>query len=175
MSRRNRPGYFRTPAVCEWFTTFSGLSGPAVKPIGLRCVAQIAQTSRLPISCMGGISSWKEAAEYILVGASNVQICTELMLRGYDIIKGMKEGLTRYLKSKGFSEINEIRSLALPKLVSHESLDRSYRVRPEIDEQSCNTCGRCIIACRDAGSNALLIKDSNLPWMTRHATDVPSA
>ncbi|MFA4886389.1 MAG: NAD-dependent dihydropyrimidine dehydrogenase subunit PreA [Desulfotomaculaceae bacterium] len=144
------------------FSTFGGLSGPAVKPIGLRCVAQIAQTSRLPISGMGGISSWKEAAEYILVGASSVQICTEVMLRGYGIIKGMKEGLTQYLKSKGLSDLDSLRALALPKLVSHESLDRNYRVWPLIDKQTCNACGRCVVACRDAGSNALLINNSKL-------------
>jgi dihydropyrimidine dehydrogenase (NAD+) subunit PreA len=89
-------------------STFGGLSGPAVKPIGLRCVAQIAQASTLPISGMGGISSWKEAVEYILVGASNVQICTEVMLKGYGIIKGLSEGLTRYLKNKGFLEVNSL-------------------------------------------------------------------
>lgn len=144
------------------FSTFGGLSGPAVKPIGLRCVAQIAQTSRLPISGIGGISSWKEAAEYILVGASNVQICTEVMLRGYGIIKGMKEGLTRYLRSKGLFEVDGLRAQALPKLVSHESLNRNYRVYPNIDKQTCNACGRCVIACRDAGNNALLINDSKL-------------
>lgn len=144
------------------FSTFGGLSGPAVKPIGLRCVAQIAQTSRLPISGLGGISSWKEAAEYILVGASNVQICTEVMLKGYGIIKDMKEGLTRYLKSKGLFDLDGLRALALPKLVSHESLDRNYRVWPHIDKQTCNACGRCVSACRDAGSNALLINDSKL-------------
>jgi dihydropyrimidine dehydrogenase (NAD+) subunit PreA len=149
------------PSV-EGFSTIGGLSGPAVKPIGLRCVAQIAQTSRLPISGMGGISSWKEAAEYIMVGASNVQICTEVMLKGYGIIEGMKKGLARYLKSKGLFEVDGLRAQALPKLVSHESLNRNYRVWPDIDKQTCNACGRCVTACRDAGRNALLINGSKL-------------
>jgi dihydropyrimidine dehydrogenase (NAD+) subunit PreA len=149
------------PSV-KGFSAYGGLSGPAVKPIGLRCVAQIAQTSRLPISGMGGIRTWKESAEYILVGASNVQICTEVMLKGYGIIKGMTEGLSRYLKSKELREVDGLRGLALPKLTSHESLNRNYRVRPNIDYQTCNNCGLCVIACRDAGSNALQINDSKL-------------
>lgn len=144
------------------FSTFGGLSGPAVKPVGLRCVAQIAQASALPVSGMGGISSWKEAVEYILVGASHVQICTEVMLKGYGIIKGLTEGLTRYLKNKGFHEVNSLRGRSLPKLTNHESLDRNYRILPNVDNQTCTACGRCVIACRDAGSNALLIDDSKL-------------
>ncbi|MEN6349710.1 MAG: NAD-dependent dihydropyrimidine dehydrogenase subunit PreA [Syntrophomonas sp.] len=144
------------------FSTFGGLSGPAVKPIGLRCVAQIAQASPLPVSGMGGISSWKEAVEYMLVGASNVQICTEVMLKGYGIIKGLTEGLTRYLRNKGFPNVNSLRGRSLPKLLNHESLDRNYRVMPKVDDQTCNACGRCVIACRDGGSNALLINNSTL-------------
>ncbi|ATW23855.1 NAD-dependent dihydropyrimidine dehydrogenase subunit PreA [Candidatus Formimonas warabiya] len=143
-------------------TTFGGLSGPAVKPIGLRCVAQIAQRSRLPISGIGGIRSWKEAVEYILVGASNVQMCTEVMLNGYGIIKGLTEGLTQYLKSKGIDKVDQLRAKALSKLVNHGSLNRSYRVWPDLNKGTCNACGRCVVACRDAGSNALQITDSKL-------------
>ena len=95
------------PAV-NGLSTFGGLSGPAVKPIGLRCIAQIAQASKLPISGMGGISRWEEAVEYILLGSSNVQICTEVMLQGYGIIKGLKEGLTSYLKNKGLMEVSSV-------------------------------------------------------------------
>jgi len=153
--------YEPQPAV-DGFSTFGGLSGSAVKPIGLRCVAQMAQASRLPIMGMGGISSWREAVEYMLVGASSVQVCTEVMLRGYGIIKGMKEGLVRYLTSKGLSEVGELRGRALPKLVNHSLLNRDFRVWPSIDEETCNACGRCVTACRDAGSNALHISDGRL-------------
>ena len=149
------------PAV-NGFSTFGGLSGPAVKPIGLRCVAQISQASKLPVSGLGGVSSWKEAVEYMLADAGNVQICTEVMLKGYGIIKGLTAGLARYLKDKGFPRVSGLRGLALPKLTSHESLDRNCRVRPSVDPKTCNACGRCVTACRDGGRNALLIRDSRL-------------
>ncbi len=144
------------------FSTLGGLSGPAVKPIGLRCVAQMAEASRLPISGLGGISSWREAVEYILVGASNVQVCTEVMLRGYGVVKAMKSGLARYLSSKGLSSVEELRGRALPKLVSHASLSREFRVWPQIDQMTCNACGRCVTACRDGGGHALHIIDDQL-------------
>ena len=81
-------------------STFGGYSGMAVKPIGLRCVAQMRQTSELPILGIGGISKWQDAAEYMTVGADVVQVCTEVMINGYGIIAGLKKGLLDYLKKK---------------------------------------------------------------------------
>ena len=77
----------------------SGYSGPGVKPIGLRCVAQMAQDPalKLPISGIGGIETWMDVAEYLLCGASTVQITTGVIHYGYRIVEDILEGLSYYL------------------------------------------------------------------------------
>ncbi|MEM4157516.1 MAG: NAD-dependent dihydropyrimidine dehydrogenase subunit PreA, partial [Candidatus Methanomethylicaceae archaeon] len=94
---------FEPIPTVDGMSTFGGLSGPGVKPIGLRCVAQIAQTTNIPVSGIGGITTWKDAVEYLLVGAGSVQVCTAVMWRGYRIISDFVDGLTNYLADKGFS------------------------------------------------------------------------
>ena len=89
------------PSV-EGYSTFGGYSGYAIKPIGLRCVAQIAQCVSVPIMGMGGICSWRDAAEYLAAGAGAVEVCTEVMLKGVGIIRSLQDGLRKYLVQKGF-------------------------------------------------------------------------
>ena len=93
----------------DGYSTYGGLSGEAVKPIGFRCVAQLRQNSDLPILGMGGISNWEDAAQYIALGSDAVQICTEVMINGYGIINGLKSGLLNYLEAKGFNEYIRIK------------------------------------------------------------------
>lgn len=104
----------------DGYSTYGGLSGSAVKPIGFKCVAQLSQSSELPILGMGGISSWEDAAQYIALGSDAVQVCTEVMINGYGIIKGLKAGLLNYLESKGFNSISELKNIAVKKITSHE-------------------------------------------------------
>ena len=136
-------------------STYGGLSGEAVKPIGFRCVAQLRQHSDLPILGMGGISSWEDAAQYIALGADAVQICTEVMINGYGIINGLKSGLLNYLETKGFNDISELKNIAIPKITSHEGLNKKNHLYPSIDNDKCVKCGKCARICSESEYHAL--------------------
>jgi dihydropyrimidine dehydrogenase (NAD+) subunit PreA len=136
-------------------TALGGYSGPAVKPIGLRCIVQLAKATRLPLSGIGGVASWEDAAEYILAGASTVQVCTAVMLRGYKIVERMKLGLSDYMDQKGFGSLAEMRGYVLPKITAHEGLDFGHKMVASIDEALCTKCGLCHTACRDGGWQAI--------------------
>ncbi len=141
-------------------STFGGYSGRAIKPIGLRCVAQIRQASKLPILGMGGISTWQDAAEYITLGADAVQICTEVMINGYGIIDSLKKGLLDYLKSKKFKSPKDLKNKAIPQLSSHEQLLKKKKVHPTIDNTLCCKCGKCIKICHESKNSCLaFVKD----------------
>lgn len=137
------------------YSTFGGLSGLCVKPIGLRCVAQIAKAVNVPVHATGGISTWKDFVEYAAVGASTAQICTEVMLKGLSIIDRLKKGLTDYMTGKNFSSIEDFRGAALAKLTSHIDLSRHYKVTAFIDAEKCSQCGNCINICAESGANSL--------------------
>lgn len=139
-------------------STFGGYSGKAVKPIGLRVVAQLAKASSLPIMGMGGISDWRDAGEYIAVGAAVVQVCTEVMLKGMGIIESLTQGLSGYLDRKAFPDLGALRGQALARISSHESLDRSTRMVARVDGAKCVACGRCQISCADGGHQAIQLR-----------------
>ena len=136
-------------------STYGGLSGEAVKPIGFRCVAQLRQNSNLPILGMGGITNWQDAAQYIALGSDAVQICTEVMINGYEIINGLKSGLLNYMESKGFNNISELKNIAIPKITSHEKLNKKHYVYPLIDKEKCVSCGKCVKICSESEYHAL--------------------
>lgn len=136
-------------------STYGGLSGEAVKPIGFKCVAQLRQNSDLPILGMGGISTWKDAAQYIALGSDAVQICTEVMINGYGIINGLKSGLLNYLEIKEFKDISELKNIAVKKITSHEKLNKKSHLYPYIDKEKCVSCGKCAKICSESEYNAL--------------------
>ncbi len=142
------------PSV-QGYSAHGGYSGRAIKPIALRCVADAAQASSLPISGVGGVYSWRDAVEYLLLGATTVQVCTAVMEMGFDIVGPMKEGLSQWLAGKGFESVQQVIGLALPRLVEHEKLPRGVTVRARIDLTKCIGCRRCYIACRDGGHQAI--------------------
>ena len=143
-------------------STFGGYSGMSVKPVGLRCVAQIRQASKLPILGIGGISSWHDAAEYIAVGADVVQVCTEVMLNGYQIIEPMKKGLLSYLESKGFNSPADLKNKAIDKLSAHKNLNKSQLIYPHINNDLCVKCGKCVMICDESEHSALRLDGAQI-------------
>ena len=91
---------------------FGGLSGPAVKPIALRCVYDIYERVKVPIIGCGGITSWQDAAEFLLAGASAIQVGTAIATKGSSIFKNIIRGLNAYLEKKDFESVNEIVGLS---------------------------------------------------------------
>lgn len=132
-----------------------GLSGPAVKPIALAAVANIAAAAKAPICGIGGITTWEDAAEFILLGASTVQICTAVMIYGFAIIDSLVEGLAGFMKKKGFSRVSDMVGASLPKLVPLGKLDTKIRLAAHIDNTTCVQCDACFVSCRDGGYQAV--------------------
>jgi len=135
--------------------SWAGLSGTAIKPIGLRCVAQVSLATGLPVFGVGGIGTWQDAAEYMAVGAGVVQVGTAAMFKGYDIVEPMKSGLAAYLSEKGYSSPRELVGKALPHIVSHDDLNRKRKSIFKINAELCNKCQLCVTACRDGGYQAI--------------------
>ncbi len=139
-------------------SSISGYSGKAIKPIALRFITQMKQHPQLkdiPISGMGGIETWRDALEFFLVGATNIQVTTSIMQYGYRIIEDMKSGLTYYIKQKKFNSIQDIAGLALNNIIPAKNLDRDFKVIPDINYDKCIGCGRCYISCYDAAHQAI--------------------
>ena len=143
-------------------STFGGYSGMSIKPIGLRCVAQIRQNSNLPILGMGGISTWYDAGEYISVGADAVQVCTEVMVNGYGIIKQLKDGLLKYLEDKGFDSLKDIKNKAIANITAHAKLNKAKKVCPFIDDNICIKCQKCVTICHESEHDALSLVDGKI-------------
>jgi dihydropyrimidine dehydrogenase (NAD+) subunit PreA len=143
--------------------TYGGYSGPAVKPIGLRVVSQIARESDVPVMGIGGISRWQDAAEYIAAGASAVQVCTAVMWEGAGIIREMNAGLSAYLAQKHFNGPGDLRGRALSRIGTHESLSRDEKWYATAGfPERCTACGHCVVTCRDGGYAAIAIDDRHV-------------
>jgi dihydropyrimidine dehydrogenase (NAD+) subunit PreA len=139
-------------------SSHGGYCGPAVKPIALNMVASIAAdpyTEGLPISGIGGIGTWQDVAEYILLGSTTIQVCTAVMHYGYRIVEGMAEGLSNYLDSKGIASVEDLRGMSVNRVTDWQSLDINYVVKANIDQDKCINCGLCYIACQDGAHQAI--------------------
>ncbi|MDP1677665.1 MAG: NAD-dependent dihydropyrimidine dehydrogenase subunit PreA [Bacteroidota bacterium] len=134
-----------------------GYAGPAVKPIALNMVSEIARDPEinLPISGMGGISNWRDALEFILLGASSVQVCTAAMHYGFRIVEDMNEGLTNWMEEKGFTSLDQVRGKALPNISSFGDMNLLYKDVAKIDEKKCIQCNLCYIACEDTAHQCI--------------------
>ena len=138
--------------------THGGYCGPAVKPIALNMVAEVArdeQTRGLPISGIGGITTWRDAVDFIALGAGNVQVCTAAMTYGFKVVDEMIAGLSDFMDSKGIQSIDEIVGKAVDKLTDWQYLDLNYIVKAQIDQDSCIKCGRCHVVCEDTSHQAI--------------------
>lgn len=130
-------------------TCYGGYSGPAVKPVALRCISTIKAKTNLPIFGMGGINYWEDAVEHIMAGASAVQVCTAVMLRGFRIIDNLVKGLNDYMDRKGYQTIDEMVGLVVPKVKQHSGLEFKKREVAFIDQSKCISCDLCYISCND--------------------------
>jgi dihydropyrimidine dehydrogenase (NAD+) subunit PreA len=134
-----------------------GYAGPAVKPIALHMVSQIAGDAEinLPISAIGGISTWRDALEFVLLGASSVQVCTAVMHYGFRIIEDMTEGLTNWMEEKNFRTLDDVRGKSLKGISDFGNLNLLYKAVARIDESKCIQCNLCYIACNDAAHQCI--------------------
>lgn len=135
-----------------------GYCGPAVKPIALNMVAEIArdkETSGLPISGIGGITTWRDAAEFLVLGAGNVQVCTAAMTYGFKIVEEMLEGLSNWMDKAGHSDLDQIIGAGVPNVTDWQYLNLEYVTKAKIDQDACIKCGRCHIACEDTSHQAI--------------------
>lgn len=148
---------FITFPVVGTQSTHGGYCGPAVKPIALNMVKNCAKHPgvQLPISGIGGIENWRDAVEFILVGASSLQVCTSVMHYGFGIIRELKSGLECYMDEKGFKTINEMVGKALPNITAWEHLNLEYKVVANISDEKCIGCQLCYIACEDGAHQAI--------------------
>jgi dihydropyrimidine dehydrogenase (NAD+) subunit PreA len=135
-----------------------GYCGPAVKPIALHMVAEIArhpETAGLPISGIGGVTDWRDAVDFLALGASNVQVCTAAMVYGFRIIDDLKSGLSHFLRDKGMRRVSDLVGRAVPSVTDWQYLNLNYVVKARIDQALCIQCGRCHIVCEDASHQAI--------------------
>ena len=138
--------------------THGGMCGPAVKPMALSMVSEIARdpaTHGLPISAIGGITTWRDAAEFIALGAGTVQVCTAAMTYGFKIVEEMISGLENFMDSKGYKTIEDFRGRAVKSVTDWQYLNLNYVAKAEIDQDSCIKCGRCHIVCEDTSHQAI--------------------
>ena len=135
-----------------------GYSGNAVKPIALRFISDLSRNSELDgmhLSGMGGIETWRDALEFILLGSGSLQVTTAVMQYGYRIIDDLIEGLQEYMKSKGVSAVRDLIGAAAGTVVDHHSIERDTVLFPVFDYELCNGCGRCYLSCMDGGHQAI--------------------
>jgi dihydropyrimidine dehydrogenase (NAD+) subunit PreA len=140
-----------------------GYSGPAVKPIAMHMTSAVASDPEigLPISAIGGIADWHDAVEFMLLGASTVQVGTSVMHWGYRLIDDLVDGMSTYLRAKGLHSPSELVGKALPTIGDWGQLDQSFRLLAQIDDQTCIHCNLCYAACEDGGHQAIHLERTN--------------
>ncbi|MGR3571199.1 NAD-dependent dihydropyrimidine dehydrogenase subunit PreA [Brevirhabdus sp.] len=142
-----------------------GYCGQAVKPIALNMVAEIArdaQTAGLPISGIGGVTTWRDAAEFMALGCGTVQVCTAAMTYGFRIIEELTAGLSGWMEDKGYSRTEEFVGRAVPNVTDWQYLNLNYVAKARIDQAACIKCGRCYAACEDTSHQAIAMKEGRV-------------
>jgi dihydropyrimidine dehydrogenase (NAD+) subunit PreA len=135
-----------------------GYCGPAVKPIALSMVSEIArhpETRGLAISGIGGVTTWRDAAEYISLGCGNVQVCTAVMTYGFKIVQEMISGLSGWMDEKGYTSVEQVVGRAIPNVTDWKYLNLNYVAKAKINQDDCIKCGRCYAACEDTSHQAI--------------------
>jgi dihydropyrimidine dehydrogenase (NAD+) subunit PreA len=156
-----------------------GYAGPAVKPIALNMLSALGvddqvSRSRVPISGMGGISTWKDAAEFLLLGASSLQVCTAVMHHGFRIVEDLCDGLCNWMDSRGFKSIGELRGKSLSRISDFKDFDLAFRAVARIDPAKCIKCNLCYVACNDTAHQCIDLIAADGTSVPPHAYDVRS-
>ena len=146
------------PAICG-HTTSGGYSGPGLKPIALKCISDLIKSPALPVMASGGVSSGFDAVEFILAGATLVQVCTAVMLKGYSIITQMQNELEEFMESHDFTAVSDFICIGNQNVCQFSELDHNFSVKASIDPEKCVGCGLCFTSCRDGGRNALAMRN----------------
>ncbi|MEO0751998.1 MAG: NAD-dependent dihydropyrimidine dehydrogenase subunit PreA [Pseudomonadota bacterium] len=152
------------PSIDGW-GAHGGYCGPAVKPIALNMVAEIARhtdTSGLSISGIGGVTTWRDAVEFMALGAGNVQVCTAAMTYGFKVVQEMISGLSQYMDEKGMTSVDEIVGLAVPNAKDWQDLNLNYTTKAVIDQDLCIKCGRCYASCEDTSHQAIAMSEDRV-------------
>lgn len=142
-----------------------GFCGPAVKPIALNMVADIArdaETRGLPISGIGGVTTWRDAAEFMVLGAGNVQVCTAVMTYGFKIVQEMISGMSQWMDEKDYENTADFVGRAVPNVTDWQYLNLNYVAKAKIDQDACIKCGRCYAACEDTSHQAIAMKEGRV-------------
>ena len=139
-----------------------GYCGPAVKPIAMSMVSEIArdaETAGLPISGIGGVTTWRDAAEFMALGCGNVQVCTAVMTYGFKIVEEMISGLSQWMDEKGYTNTSDFVGMAVPNVTDWQYLNLNYVAKAKISQDDCIKCGRCYAACEDTSHQAIAMSD----------------
>lgn len=138
-----------------------GYCGTAVKPIALNMVSELARDAEfnIPISGIGGINTWRDAVEFMLLGAGNVQVCTAVMHYGYRIVEDMIDGLNNYLDKKGFASVNDIVGKSVGRMTDWGNLDLNYDVKAHVNKEHCIQCNLCYVACEDGAHQSFVFEE----------------
>jgi len=139
-------------------STYGGYCGPAVKPIALKMLASLSvnkDTNKVPISGIGGIGTWRDAVEFMLLGATNIQVCTAAMKHGFRIVEDMIDGLNNWMDEKGFKTTTDFIGKSVPFMTKWENLDLNYHIVANINQEKCIGCGLCYIACEDTSHQSI--------------------
>jgi dihydropyrimidine dehydrogenase (NAD+) subunit PreA len=142
-----------------------GYAGPAVKPIALNMLAALGRDSvvhgsGLPISGMGGITTWRDAAEFLLLGAGSLQVCTAVMHYGFRIIEDLCDGLSNWMDEKGFQTIGDVVAKSLHRVSDFKDFDLSFKAVARIDQEKCIRCDLCYVACNDTAHQCIDLIDA---------------
>jgi dihydropyrimidine dehydrogenase (NAD+) subunit PreA len=156
-----------------------GYAGPAVKPIALNMLSalgtdDVVAGSGIPISGMGGIATWKDAAEFLLLGAGSLQVCTTVMHYGFRVIEDLCDGLSNWMDTKGFATIADVKGKSLHRISEFKDFDLSFRAVARINPESCIKCNLCYVACNDTAHQCIDLVSVDGRLLEPHAYDICS-
>jgi len=122
----------------------------------------------IPISGIGGINTWRDAVEFMLLGSGTVQVCTAVMHYGYRIVEDMIDGLNNYLDEKGFASVNDIVGKSVNRVTDWGNLDLNYKVVARVNNEKCIKCNLCYVACEDGAHQCFSFDENKFPVVDEH-------